>query len=144
MFKRKQLKFSGEKLVYMGWKFNRKLIEQFVNDLGIKNKIKIRVYTSGHSELFGEAFYINKKHVILISKYLDWHQASKTLLHELYHCHQRESFSTEDDFAIAYQNAGGSSLTAKTWEEYWNNPFEIAARKFAEENQWFAVCRWKY
>lgn len=139
MFKRKQLKIVGENLLWC-WKFNIELIEKFLIDLNIKNRIKIKVWSPYDLGNYGQAFYKNRKHTILISRYLDYHEANDTLLHELFHVHQRECFPTPKDFTMAYQDAGGSYLTAKSWEEYWDNPFEIAAREFAEENKRFAVC----
>lgn len=118
----------------MGWHLNVPAIERAINQLDIERDVIVtfdpRLRRRG---LAGLHRYSQSAdcHVVLVDETRSADVANGALWHELTHAMQAERYAKLNQMAIAD--------FSKTYDNnninYWNNPYEIEARRIALQNQ---------
>ena len=99
-------------------------------DLGI-SPVPITVYLKGkHETDFGDSVDLGHKVVIRINKTKNWLQ---TLFHELEHARQYIYCELELETDHVIWRGTLSARDSENYEEYWNSPWEVAAREKEEK-----------
>ena len=103
-------------------------------DLSI-SPIPITVYLKGaHNQDYGDSIDLGHKVVIRINKTTMW---LRTLFHELEHARQYIYCELELENDHAMWQGKLSERNINNWDEYWNSPWEVAARE--KEAELFAA-----
>ena len=89
--------------------------------------IPITVYLKGQHETdFGDSIDLGHKVVIRVNKTTNW---LGTLFHEMEHARQYIYCELELEHDHVMWRGTLSSRNIDDWEEYWNSPWEVAARE---------------
>ena len=95
-------------------------------DLGI-SPVPIIVYLKGQHETdFGDSIDLGHKIVIRINKSNGWLRA---LFHEMEHARQYIYCELELESEHVVWRGTLSTRNQEDWDEYWNSPWEVAARE---------------
>ena len=97
--------------------------------------IPITIYLKGaHNQDYGDSIDLGHKVVIRINKTTMW---LRTLFHELEHARQYIYCELELESDHAMWQGKLSERNINNWDEYWNSPWEVAARE--KEAELFAA-----
>ena len=103
-------------------------------DLGVA-PIPITIYLKGaHNQDYGDSIDLGHKVVIRINKTTMW---LRTLIQELEHARQYIYCELELENDHAMWHGELSERNINNWDEYWNSPWEVAARE--KEAELFAA-----
>jgi len=106
----------------------KKAVEFALDELDLRvTPVPIDVRLKGKSEVdFGDSIDLEYKIIVRLHKNDNW---LSTLFHELEHARQYIYCELEPEHNHAIWQGTLSSRNAENWEEYWNSPWEVAARK---------------
>jgi len=106
----------------------KKAVEFALDELDLRvTPVPIDVRLKGKSEVdFGDSIDLEYKIIVRLHKNDNW---LSTLFHELEHARQYIYCELELEHNHAIWQGTLSSRNAENWEEYWNSPWEVAARK---------------
>lgn len=127
---------------YGGWALDKDKVEKAIEQLGIQIPTKVRYLPNGtpprykgrHSCVISA--YEGPMHIIRVNEYMHPDNVTETLWHELAHAQQcevaaeRAGISPVEFFKEIYSRSRGS-----LGMEYYNNTFEVMARKVATDNK---------
>tara|TARA_S200000501_G_scaffold369161_1_gene408139 strand:- start:1386 stop:1823 length:438 start_codon:yes stop_codon:yes gene_type:complete len=106
----------------------REAIDFAMNELDLViAPIPITVYLKGaHAQDFGDSIDLGHKVIIRINKTVNW---LRTLFHEMEHARQYIYCELELEIDHAMWQDELIKRDIDNWDEYWNAPWEVAARK---------------
>ena len=106
----------------------KKAIDFALDELDLRvTPVPIDVRLKGKSEVdFGDSIDLEYKIIVRLHKNDNW---LSTLFHELEHARQYIYCELELEHNHAIWQGTLSSRNAENWDEYWNSPWEVAARK---------------
>ena len=106
----------------------KKAVEFALDELDLRvTPVPIDVRLKGKSEVdFGDSIDLEYKIIVRLHKNDNW---LSTLFHELEHARQYIYCELELEHNHAIWQGTLSSRNAENWDEYWNSPWEVAARK---------------
>ena len=109
-------------------KLARKAVEFALDALDLRvTPVPIDIRLKGKSEIdFGDSIDLEYKIVVRLHKNDNW---LSTLFHELEHARQYIYCELELEHSHAIWRGTLSTRNEEDWEQYWNSPWEIAARE---------------
>lgn len=111
-----------------GWQVDKPAIQAAVDELGIQRRVFILVQPMDTSTRGTHFFDKDGNHMIRLNAYSTIRSGTEALWHELAHAMQTERH-------IINNNGAWHTTYERNNENYWNNPYEVEARKIMYEHK---------